>query len=187
MGFIVWSYYDLAHLSLDAGFGTLVPILLIMGCGMPMMFVTMSTLSLSQVPREDMTEASSLFTLARRVGGNLGYTLAATVVSYGSQLHRSELARHISPLNPVYQSYHERLVETLTSRGIAPFTAEHAAVAIANETLNRQARMLAYNDVSWVFGALFLVAAPLILFIPAGKKRARPEPTAPKKPAPAAT
>ena len=56
----------------------LVSILLLMGIGMPFMFVTLSTLSLSTIARADMTDASSIYTLARRIGGNIGYALVAT-------------------------------------------------------------------------------------------------------------
>ena len=59
---IFWSFYDLSHLALDTGFWNLVPMLLIMGIGMPFMFVTMMTVALSTVPRADMTDASSLYT-----------------------------------------------------------------------------------------------------------------------------
>ncbi len=63
---VLWSFYSLAHLSLQAGYSTLVPMLLIMGTGLPFVFVTVSTVSLSTVNRSDMTDATSLFTLARR-------------------------------------------------------------------------------------------------------------------------
>ena len=50
--------------------------------GMPVMFVTISTVSLATIPRPNMTEATSFYTLARRVGGNIGYALVATMVAY---------------------------------------------------------------------------------------------------------
>ena len=77
----IWSdlpaFYQLSHLSLNVGFWNLVPIMVLMGVGMPCMFVTLSTLSLSSVKREEMTASTSLYTLARRVGGNLGYALGS--------------------------------------------------------------------------------------------------------------
>ena len=39
--------------------------------------------------------------------------------------------------------------------------------------LNRQARMMAYNDTSLVLGLLFLIVMPLILLIPSRKKLVR--------------
>jgi hypothetical protein len=35
--------------------------------------------------------------------------------------------------------------------------------------INRQAAMMAYNDVSWVLGILFLVTIPLALLLPSRK------------------
>lgn len=168
---IIWSYYDLAHLSLDAGIWTLVPILLIMGAGLPFMFVTMSTLSLSEVSRQDMTDASSLYTLARSVGGNIGYAVVATLVAHGTQLHRAELVKHVSWLNPAYGSYHAAAVSMLLGQGVPPATVESTAHAIADAAVNQQATMLAYNDVSWVFAAIFALCAPLILLLPSGLRR----------------
>ena len=76
--------------------------MLIMGAGLPCMFVTLSTTSLSTVRREDMTAATSLYTLARRVGGNLGYALVATLVERFSVIHQAHLSAHISNLNSAY-------------------------------------------------------------------------------------
>ena len=99
IGLTYLAFHQLAHLSLNVGFWNLVPIMLIMGAGLPCMFVTLSTASLSTVRREDMTAATSLYTLARRVGGNLGYALVATLVERFSVIHQAHLSAHISNLN----------------------------------------------------------------------------------------
>jgi DHA2 family multidrug resistance protein len=169
LGLIIWSYYGLARISLDAGFWTLVPILLIMGAGMPFMFVTMSTLALSDVKREDMTDASSLYTLARRVGGNLGYAVVATLAAHDTQFHRATLVEHVSRFNPAFHSYQAQVIDSLVNRGLTSEAAQHASYAIANTAINHQSTMLAYNDISYLFGLMFLLSAPLIFFLPSGK------------------
>jgi DHA2 family multidrug resistance protein len=77
VGITYWSFHYLGQLSLNVGFWNLVPIMLLMGVGVPCLFVPLSTVSLSAIRREDMTAATSLYTLARRVGGNIGYALVA--------------------------------------------------------------------------------------------------------------
>lgn len=77
-----WSYYALSLLALNAGFWNLIPSMLVMGMGMPFIFVTLSTVSLSSIPKPYMTDATRLYTLTRRVGGNIGYAMAATIVSH---------------------------------------------------------------------------------------------------------
>ncbi len=163
---IFWSYYDLSNLSLGVGFWNLVPMLLIMGIGMPIMFVTLSTISLSTVPRPDMTDASSLYTLARRVGGNIGYALAATLVDRGVQIHRAYLASHVTAYNPAVAIRTQAGAAMLSQSGMNAATASKASMGLINITVNSQATMLAYNDVSWVFGILFICTVPLAFFLP---------------------
>ncbi len=168
IGIIVtfWSYYDLSRLSLAAGFWNFIPMLLIMGAGMPFIFVTLSTVSLSTIPRPHMTEASSLYTLARRVGGNIGYALAATIVSRSQQIHHVDLAVQVNAFNPFYIKYYHAALNIMSREGFGPQELRHASRALINMVVNRQATMMAYNDTSLVFGILFLCTIPLALMLP---------------------
>ena len=170
---IVYSYFLLAHLSLNAGFWTLTPMLLIMGVGMPFVFVTLTTVSLSTVPRSAMTEASSLYTLARRIGGNVGYALAASLVASRIQFHHARLAEHIVPGDPALLTLQHQIANLFLHRGSDPVIAVQQTNMMIDGMLNRQARMMAYNDTSLVLGLLFLVVMPLILLIPSRKKLVR--------------
>jgi len=173
-GAIFWSYYDLAHLSLQADYWNLVPAMLMMGIGMPAVFVTITTVSLATVPRANMTEATSLYTLARRVGGNIGYALAATIVSRSQQIHRTYLVEHVNPFNPIYHEFSELTAKFLAQTGVQADALRQTAHALINRIVNLQATMLAYNDVSWYFGILFLFVVPFVLLLPhqsaSGKK-----------------
>ena len=168
-----WSYYDLSRLSLEAGFWNLVPTLLIMGIGMPFMFVTLSTLSLSTISRADMTDASSLYTLARRIGGNIGYALVATLVARGQQIHRVQLVAHVTPYNANLAEFQRQAARLLDHAGLNPAALHHTGQALLNFLVNRQASMMAYNDVSWILGLLFLATIPLALLLPSRRSVAR--------------
>ncbi len=160
-----WAFQQLAHLSLQVGFWNLVPIMLVMGVAVPCMFVPLSTVSLSTIRREDMTAATSLYTLSRRVGGNIGYALVATLIDRFSAIHRGHLIEHISPLNPAYLSYHDHLAGRLVQGGGDPVAAPHRALALINGEVNRQAAMLAYNDLAWTFGMMFLATIPCLFLL----------------------
>jgi DHA2 family multidrug resistance protein len=166
---ILCSYYELSQLSLQASFWTLVPPLLIMGAGMPFMFVTLTTVSLSTVDRRDMTDASSLYTLARRVGGNVGYALVATLVARGVQIHRADLVSHVSLFDPRYLAYSNQVASALARTGVAPPVARQTTQALTDALVNQQATMMAYNDVFWTLGLLFLLTLPCILLMPKRK------------------
>ena len=57
--------------------------------------------------------------------------------------------------------------------GSDPVTASGQTNMLIDNLLNRQARMLAYNDTSLIFGFLFLAVMPLLLLIPSRKKLVR--------------
>ncbi|MEJ2111976.1 MAG: MFS transporter, partial [Acidobacteriota bacterium] len=138
---IVFSYFLLSQISLDASFSTLTPMLLIMGIGMPFVFVTLSTVSLSTVPRSSMTEASSIYTLARRIGGNIGYALAASVVAGRLQFHHARLAEGLTPDNAALHTLQNQIGNLFTRSGSDPVTAGQQTVRVVDGLVNRQALM----------------------------------------------
>ncbi len=170
IGITYWAFYHLAQLSLNVGFWNLVPIMLLMGAGMPCVFVTLSTVSLRTVNREDMTAATSLYTLARSVGGNLGYALVATLLERFSIVHQAYLSTHISRLNNTYPGYATALAARLSHQTGDPVAAQSQALALVDALVHRQAAILAYNDVARVFGVLFLCTLPLLLLFPRTKR-----------------
>lgn len=174
------SMHMLSDLSLEVGFWNLVPALLVMGAGMPFMFVTMSTVALSTVKKADMTAASAIFTLARRVGGNVGYALVATLILHGAQTHRVHLVGHVSETNTNYRSHQERTVAALRDRGVPSAEARHAAVSLVDRSVDQQARMLAYNDTMRELGLLLLVSIPLVILLPRRRRRGKGKRPAPE-------
>jgi DHA2 family multidrug resistance protein len=163
---ICWSYYDLGRLSLQAGYWNLVPAMIAMGIGMPAMFVTISTISLASIPRAKMTDATSLYTLARRIGGNIGYAMVATMVARSQQIHHVHLTGYINPFSTTFHHYSRLAARVLSREGLNSEAVQHAIYALVDRVVNLQATMLAYNDVAWFFGILFLGTVPFVLMLP---------------------
>lgn len=169
IGLTYLAFHYLSQMALNVGFWNLMPVMVLMGAGMPCMFVTLSTLSLSTVRREDMTASTGLYTLARRVGGNLGYALVATWIERFSSVHEAYLATHISQLSSTYPAYYATLVARMFRQTGDPVAAQSKALAVVDNLVERQAAMLAYNDIAWVFGIMFLCALPLLYLFPRRK------------------
>jgi MFS transporter, DHA2 family, multidrug resistance protein len=131
------SFRQLGHFSLAVKFSNFIGPLIETGIGIGCSMVLLSTISLSSLPRSDMTAAAGLYTLVRRVSGNISYAVLATLVERWTTYHRSPTVgpagAHLGP--PV---------------GI----------------LNRQARMLAYTDCYRLLAWLFIVGLPLIFLLP---------------------
>jgi len=167
---ITWSYYDLTQLSVQAGFMDLVPALIIMGVGMPFMFIPLSATSLSTIDKSMMTDASSFYTLARRVGGNIGYSLVAVLLDRGSTIHRVQLAEHISTMNQATRDTLQHYIQLLTASGVDVVRATKLAYGLLEKTLVKQSTMLAYNDISFISGCLYFIIVPMAFMLPGRSK-----------------
>jgi DHA2 family multidrug resistance protein len=171
---MVWAYYDMARLSLSVGFWNLVPLLSMLGVGMAFMFVTMASTSLSTIERKDMTHATSLFTLTRLIGGNIGYAVVATLVANYTQIHRANLVKNISELNPAWLTFHSNAAAGITTYGQDPVSASQTANAVGNFLVNQQSAIMAYNDTSFITGLMFILIVPLVFLLPGRLRSQQP-------------
>jgi predicted MFS family arabinose efflux permease len=88
------------------------------------------------------------------------------LVARRAVFHRVHLVPHVNPLNSAYSSAQAGLTALLTQQHVDAFSAHTQTLALLDATVNRQATMLAYNDVSWAMGLMFLLVFPLLLLLP---------------------
>src|SRR5205807_10595378 len=94
------GYWDCAHLTLEAGPQRLLPGMLLTGAGSACMFGTMSAVVMRTIPHPLLPAAAGLYTLARRIGGNMGYALVASQLDHRAAAHRACLVQHLTPYEP---------------------------------------------------------------------------------------
>jgi MFS transporter, DHA2 family, multidrug resistance protein len=140
--------------------------LVFLGMGIAATMVPLSTVSLSTVSRTNMTGASGLYTLTRRVAGNLAYAILATIIDRRTQHHRFQLVEDVNQMNPAYLQAQQGFRSRLAQFGFSPPAASDRAVAMVNQIVNGQAQMLAYNDANWACVVLVLAVVPLVLLLP---------------------
>jgi DHA2 family multidrug resistance protein len=163
---LAFSQWSLAHLSLQIGFWSFLLPLLFLGAGLGSTMVPLSTISLSTIARTNMTGASGLYTLTRRIAGNVAYAMLATVVDRREQYHRYELVQNVTRMNPAYRQLQQGFDSRLVRFGFSRPDAAPRAVAMVNGVLNQQATMMAYNDANWICLVLALAALPLVMLLP---------------------
>jgi len=154
-----FSTYLMSQFNLTTDFWTFVWPRVILGFGMGMTFIPLTTLTLSHIPKENMTEATSLYNLLRNLGGSVGVAFTTTILSRRAQLHQTRLVEHLSPFDPAYQIYHDRIGSALASKGIAVSGAD----GLMYRELVRQATTLAFTDAFLVISGLILCMLPLVL------------------------
>lgn len=171
IGLAIYSLTGLASLSLDADFWSLLYPLIFLGLGMPFVFITMSTVSLSSVSPADATAAAGIFNLARRVGGNIGFAMLATLIERRSAFHRVTLVSHVNDLNEPFLQYKAALEAKLISQQVDAYSASIKALGLIDNLVNKHATMLAYNDAYWFLVVLFALTLPLIWVLRVPKNR----------------
>lgn len=163
---LILAQWQLAHFLLGIGFWSFAGPLCILGAGLGMMMVNLSTVTLSAMPRANMTAASGLYTLSRRVTGNIAYAVLATIVDRRTQFHRASLVENVSALSGAYHRAGTGFVTLLFNHGANSVAAHHRALAMMNGILNRQATMMAYNDANYLSVVLAFLTLPLVLLLP---------------------
>ena len=159
------GYFDMARFTRDVGFSHMLPGLLLTGAGMAFTFSIMSATCMRTIPPALLTAASGLYTLCRRVGGNLGYALVASQIPHRATIHRGHLAEHLTPYDGDTQQALDGLSGRLAERGLPPGVVEDGALKLLDHNVNLQAAMMAYNDVFWMMGFLFVIGLPILLVV----------------------
>ncbi len=133
----------------------IVPMIL-QGFGMGLIFVPISTLAFTTLPKELAAEAAGIYSLIRTVGSALGISVLATYFSRSTQQNWGVLRGEITPYNEALHAY------------LAPLhlgMEDPQGVALAAKAVMRQAQNVAYIDSFWFATLNFVLMLPLILLV----------------------
>lgn len=151
--------------SLDAAYPDFVWPRVVLGIGLAMTFVPLTTITLATISKEEMGNATGIYNLMRNIGGGFGIAIATTLLARDSQFFQTELLGRINSIGTKYRLNIEQLKSALIARGIDPFTAENQALAMFYNNVRRHAAMLSYNHIFWYVGIAFLSIIPLLFFL----------------------
>jgi len=149
--------------TLEASYFDFVWPRMVLGLGLGMIFVPLTTTTLSAIPKPEMGNATGMYNLLRNVGGSVGIAVSATLLARFSQLYQNVLIANASPTNPLFQQQLASLSQGVLARGVAPSEAQQTALAIIYATIRRQAGILSFNHIFWILGIAFLLVIPFLL------------------------
>ncbi len=162
------------HISVDSGYGTLLPAFAVMGLGMGFVMAPMSTAAMNSVSAAKAGAASGILSMSRMVGGTFGVAALGALFQH---LSSARLADSLAGTG-VSAVQREQLVENLgagsggdTLVGLDPATAEQVGGAV------RDAFVHALSSGMWFATGLTLVGALTALLMIRGRAGAeRPDP-----------
>ncbi len=136
--------YDMGNLNLEIGFLNILWPIVGTGIGMSAIFVSLSTLSLGTLHREDIGNATGLFNLMRNIGGSIGIALTTTMLARMSQVHQVFLVGHLTPYDPQFQEAFRAAQAFMVQAGTG--MTNLASYAMIYRELLRQSALMAYVD-----------------------------------------
>jgi DHA2 family multidrug resistance protein len=159
------STWTLSRLSLSADFITVVWPRVFIGIGLAFIFIPLTTLTLSAIRKEEMGNATSIFNLMRNLGGSVGISFTATMLSRRAQFHQSHLVDRLTPFDMAYQQGAGQAAQALQSGGLESGSAVHGGLGVLYERMLREAGMLSFNDVFYLLTVMIILILPLVLFM----------------------
>ena len=143
-----WSTWLLGGLDVQAGYWDVFWPRLVQGFALGFLFVPLTTISLSDVPRGELAGATGVLTLLRQLGGSLGIAILTTLLT-----HRTAIAWNV------------------LASGV---TQTHGySVGQLTQMVSQQATMIAYDYLFRLTAIVFVLSTPLVFLI---KRPLRPVP-----------
>ena len=159
LGFAL-SFYQLMGFNLNVGFWDVFWPQFLQGASIGLVFVPLTVVTMAFIPKEKMGNATGLFNMLRNIGGGVGISLVATMLTRMGQEHTSLLAANLSQLSPSVLSLLGGLKGVFAASG--PVLADQQAYAAFFGLVQREATMVALIRVFQYLGGLVLVLIPLI-------------------------
>lgn len=160
-GIIALSMYQLTSVYGDLDFWFFAESRMLLGLGLPLIFLSITTASYNGIAPDKTDQASALINVARNTGGSIGVSLIANVVTHREQLHQSRLVEHVVPSSAGYQTTLQQVTSYFTGQGSALAEAHGQAIAWIGQQVHAQASFQAYIDGFWVLMLLALAVVPL--------------------------
>ncbi|MCX7355136.1 MAG: DHA2 family efflux MFS transporter permease subunit [Alphaproteobacteria bacterium] len=142
---------------------------LLLGIGLGLIFVPVSTTAFSSLPRALRTEGAGIYAVVRSLGASLGISVFVTLFVRNAQANRSALVENVTPYNNLFRAPY---LPPQWSLG------HSESLSSLSRVVDRQAEMIAYVWDFQVLMFLTLAVIPLVFLITPPKKAAKSEPPA---------
>jgi len=159
------SMYAMTNVYGDLGFWFMARSRMLLGVGLPLIFVPIMAASYDGIPPSLTDQASALINAARNTGGSIGVSIVSNVLAHRAQFHQSRLVEQVIPSSLQYQDTLQRITSFFAGHGSSLAQAHDQAIQWIGQQVQAQASYLAYMDAFWVLMLISLSAVPLALML----------------------
>lgn len=128
----------------------------LMGFGLGLVFVPMSTVGFATLPPQLRTESAALYSLVRNIGSSIGISMVSVELTRNIQVNHAELAERVTAFSPSVDA---------AAQAVGMSTNSSQFVGILDQITTLQATMIAYVDDFKLMMYVSIAALPLVLLL----------------------
>ena len=134
-----------------------------MGIGMAMVFIPLQTMAFATIPKEEMGNATSIFSLLRNLAGSIGIAFMTTALAQRAQFHQFRLSERLQPFDPGYQMGIQKAMAVLKMKtGAASYS---AANGLIYQQLMKEAMLRSFNDAFFLSTVIMVCILPVVFLL----------------------
>ncbi len=161
-----FSFYLNSKLSFLSERKAIMASLYARGFGMGLAFTALNAISLLEIPREKMAQASGISNSIRQLGGSLGVAILATMLTTRTIYHTQQFGASLNPRSQVYQQTMAKLnFQVQHHGGASPSSASSFSSAAITSNLSKQSYIEGINDDFLLAGIITILGGIPILFM----------------------
>jgi MFS transporter, DHA2 family, multidrug resistance protein len=171
--FFVYSFWGYKILTPDTGADAFFWMLIVRGIGMGMLFIPITTLSLSTLKGQQIGQGAAFTGMMRQLGGSFGVALITTFLAQQNVVHRSSLVSHLDVNSYTVQQRISALQHGFMAKGMSATEALKSGYKALEYSVAKQAAVLSYMDAFLYLGIMFLVCIPFVLMVKGNKGKSK--------------
>ena len=152
-------------MSFDIGYWEWMFINVIRGVGQAFIMVVLPIFATSLIEPANHGSAAAIINMSRDVGGAIGIACLNTGISRRSDFHVDHVREHVSTYDAETTGRLDQLTQHFFAYGGDLQLAQDQAVAALNSIVARDSTIMAYNDMFFLIGVMFLFALIACFFL----------------------
>ena len=136
----------------------------IFGFGMGLCMIAMTTISVATLKNEQMTNATGIQALLKNIGGAIGMSIVATMLTRFSQIHQISMVGYLNPLNPVFKAKVTAMTMALAKYSHVSLAQTKANYLMYGELL-KQSSLWAFMDAFRICGLICFMIIPILFLM----------------------
>ena len=156
---VAYSTYVASQFNLSVDFGMVIMPRVYLGLGMAFVFVPLTSMAFANIPKPEMSNATSIFSLNRNIAGSFGIAFITTILARRAQFHQARLVEQLTPLDMRYQMAVHKAGQALGSHS------QSAADGVIYRQLMQQSNLAAYVDAFYLCAVIMCCVIPMVIFL----------------------